>query len=102
MAKYTVIYTGLYQDDVITAYDWYDKINKELSERFINELKESEEIILAIPTANARLLNSSFRRFILPKFPYKVIYRIRENSIIVVALVHTARSNKFIKRRLKK
>jgi hypothetical protein len=38
---YALHYTAIYQEDVITAYDWYDKVNKELSARFINELKES-------------------------------------------------------------
>ena len=101
MPRYNVIYTELYQEDVITFYDWYDKINKTLSERYIKELKESEEIISVAPNANSRLLNSAFRRYLMPKFPYKIIYRVNNANIVIVALIHTARSNKFIKRRLK-
>ncbi len=98
---YTLHYTEQYREDVLAAYDWYYKVNKELSAKFIDELKEGEELILENPKANGRVFKSKFRRYLTPVFPYKIIYRIQDNSIYVIALIHLSRSNRFIKRKLK-
>jgi toxin ParE1/3/4 len=83
---YAFHYTEVYQEDVITAYDWYDKVNEELSARFINELKEGEELICENPKANGKVFQSKFRRYLMPVFPYKIIYRIHQDEIYVISL----------------
>jgi hypothetical protein len=87
---------------VIDVCDWYQKINENISNKFISELKEDENMILAAPQANARIFETKYKRFLMPVFPYKIVYGIKEFQIIVFALIHTARSNKFVKKRLKK
>ena len=98
---YTLYYTEQYRDDALEAYDWYDKVNSELSEKFIDELKEGEELILENPKANGRVFQTKFRRYDMPVFPYKIIYRMQDNTIYVISLIHLSRSNRFIKRKLK-
>lgn len=102
MPVYNIVYTELYKEDVLTVHDWYYKMSPELSDRFIGELKESEGIILAKPNTNARFFNTLYRRYLMPVFPYKIAYKIKDKDIFIIALIHTARSNKFIKRRLRK
>jgi mRNA-degrading endonuclease RelE of RelBE toxin-antitoxin system len=98
---YTLKYAECFKEDVVIACKWYEKINERIVTNFLNELYESEEIIEKNPKANARVLGSKTRRYHLPTFPYKIFYRINEKEIIVFALIHTARSNKLIKKRIK-
>ena len=102
MPSYIIVYADSYKDDVIEISDWYQKINENISDKFILELKESEDIILSAPLANARIFETKYRRFLMAVFPYKIVYGIKDFQIIVFALIHTARSNKFVKKRLKK
>ena len=97
---YSIKYAECFEVDVILAYKWYEKINEVISANFLRELHESEEIIEKNPKANARVLGSKTRRYHLPTFPYKIFYKINEKEIVVYALIHTARSNKLIKKRL--
>ena len=41
------------------------------------------------------------RRVLVHTFPYKVLYRIKPDLILIFALIHTLRSSKFIKTKLK-
>jgi hypothetical protein len=97
---YTLKYAECFKEDVVTAYEWYQKINERIVTNFLNELYESEDIIEKNPKANAKVLESKTRRYHLPTFLCKIFYRINEKEIIVYALILTARSNKLIKKRL--
>lgn len=98
---YIILYKEAYEKDVIEAYEWYNAINHKLAEKFLLELKESEEILVSNPKANARIFNKNYRRYVMEVFPYKIIYAIVKNRILIFALIHTARSHKFIKRKIK-
>lgn len=42
-----------------------------------------------------------YRKLFVRQFPYKIYYYVKEQEIIVIAIIHTSRSNTYIKRRLK-
>jgi hypothetical protein len=52
-----------------------------------------------MPFAYAQLNIKHFRRIILHDFPYKIIYHIKRETktVFIFAVLHTARSNKFLK-----
>ena len=45
---YTLKYAECFKEDVVIAYEWYEKINERKNTNFLKELYESEEIIKKI------------------------------------------------------
>jgi hypothetical protein len=101
--SYKIIYKAEALDEIAEAAQWYVNISTQVFTNFKLSLAQSEEEIIGNPYAFASLKYKKFRRKLLKDFPYKLIYFIDpiNHEIIVFAFFHTARSNKFIKRRLK-
>ena len=74
-----------------------------LGERFLNELYNiSLEKICSNPFAFRRFRrNSNIRRFVMKRFPYKIFYDSSTLPIKIIAVIHTSRSSRYLKRRLK-
>jgi hypothetical protein len=100
MKSYEIIYTEGFWNDIKIVLFQYDLISMNLGDRFLDQIWFSEARIFSNPQAFSRITKSGFRRCLLKNFPYKICYRIHENKIVVIALIHESRSNKFIKRKL--
>ncbi len=74
-----------------------------LGERFLNDLYNiSLEKICSNPYAFRRFRrNSIIRRFVMKHFPCKIFYDSSAVPIKIIAVIHTSRSSRSIKRRLK-
>ncbi len=74
-----------------------------LGERFLNELYNfSLKKICSNPYAFRRIRrNSNIRRFVRKRFPYKIVYDSGTLPIKIIAVIHTPRSSRYLKRRLK-
>ena len=57
---------------------------------FITELEFAFETIKEYPLGWP-IIRNDFHRFVLPKFPFSVIYKLNSNSIYVVAIMHNSR-----------
>lgn len=101
---FSISYTIRYSDEVIEDLriisEYYGQISISLKNRFKDVLLNSERELLLNPLAFSKVNFRDFRRIRLKKFPYKVIYRIENNTIYVFCVLHTARSNRYIKKRL--
>lgn len=102
--KYIILYKSEAIQDLKEVKYWYEGISKQVTDNFKIALLASELNLTKYPFAFASLNYNNFRRKIIKGFPYKLIYKIDKitNEVIVFAILHTARSNRFIKRRLKK
>ncbi|MEP6583832.1 MAG: type II toxin-antitoxin system RelE/ParE family toxin [Ginsengibacter sp.] len=96
-----IVYTETFWDDIKEVIHKYDTVSINLGDRFLDQIWFAEARIQANPHAFSKITKSGFRRCLLRKFPYKIFFRIKENKIIVIALIHKSRSNRHIKRRLK-
>jgi plasmid stabilization system protein ParE len=103
-SKYIILYKAEAIKDLIEIKVWYETISLQVTDKFKNSLLSSELHLIKYPFAFAALNYKNFRRKIITGFPFKIIYKVdKSNSeIIVFAVLHTARSNRFIKKRLKK
>lgn len=100
--SYRIVYESGSIDDLKNIVSWYNEINPSLKEKIQQSIQEAENILLKNPFAFAKIGFHEFRRIILSRFPYKMVFVIEPNDIIrVFAFLHTRRSNKFVKRRLK-
>jgi plasmid stabilization system protein ParE len=77
-------------DDIKTAYDWHEAQRAGLSEDFLLTLEESYVKI----TRNPKLyqdIYKSVKRKLVRRFPYGIFFVLLEDTIIVLAVLHTKR-----------
>lgn len=72
------------------AVAYYDSINRELGDTFINEVERTIERIEKLPQGWPKLSNNT-RRCRIVGFPYGIVYQVREQRIVVVAIMHLQR-----------
>ncbi len=77
-------------EDIKVAYLWYEKQLQGLGDRFIVELEDGYSSIFDFPNLWANF-QYGFKRYILNKFPFSIIYKISNNQIIVVSVMHNSR-----------
>lgn len=78
------------------AAKWYEAKQVNLGSAFLDELEVAFRAIEADPTSLPFLESNEsatmeFRRVLLTKFPYLVIFTIRDEDILVVAVAHAHR-----------
>jgi len=72
------------------AADFYHNKQRELARRFINNLDEALDRI-AIKPGIYREVAADIRKIKLKTFPYAVIYRINDEKIEIIAVMHIRR-----------
>lgn len=78
------------QRELQAAVDYYDAINQELGDAFLDEVERSLERIVKFPEAWAQL-SINTRRCRTVGFPYGIVYQIQGDRILVVAFMHLQR-----------
>lgn len=78
------------QDDVLETRDWYDGQQPGFGDAFNDALKEFIERIRATPETYSLALKN-VRRGKLRRFPYVVYYRILDDRVEVIAVLHGRR-----------
>lgn len=89
---------ALLELDEATA--WYCAKSQGLDQRFLTEIETALARIQEWPTA-WHSLGRGLRRYRLQTFPYGVIYAVRKDEIIIVAIAHLHRDPQYWRERLK-
>jgi toxin ParE1/3/4 len=79
------------------AVRWYELKRTGLGAEFFDAVTQAIELVRSRPeigTAAGRT-----RSWLLSRFPYRVIYRVRDEDIYVVAIAHTSRRPGYWKKR---
>jgi hypothetical protein len=87
---FNLIFHPHVSQEVKVSYNWYQEKAAGLGDDFITELEFSFETIKEYPLGWP-IIRNDFHRFVLPKFPFSVIYKLNSNSIYVVAVMHNSR-----------
>ena len=78
--------------ELAEAVRWYEERRPGLGGRFFDAVNHAVELIEAHPEIGvARTGRLPNRQLVVTGFPYKVVYRIRETDLYVVAVAHTSR-----------
>ena len=80
------------KDEFRDAVRWYRGQSQPSARRFALEVRSAIASINEFPTRHPRWDNR-YRFYLLQKFPYYVANRIEPESIVVVAVFHTARDS---------
>ena len=77
--------------DVKGSYDWYEKELNGLGYAFISELENAYESVAYAPQTWSPF-KYGFRRYILSKFPFSIVYKEEQDFIYVLAVMHNSRN----------
>ena len=78
------------EKEVKASYEWYQNQAAGLGEDFLTELETAYQAIIELPNTWPKF-QKGFRRFLLSKFPFSVIYRFDQKTVYVVAVMHNSR-----------
>ncbi|PID76329.1 MAG: plasmid stabilization protein [Deltaproteobacteria bacterium] len=78
------------KEELISAIQYYENCQAGLGSRFRVAIELATQKILSSPFTY-RTLKAPFRRYLVPKFPYSIVYSIEPNYILIIAIAHNKR-----------
>jgi plasmid stabilization system protein ParE len=91
------------ESDVTGAARWYESQQAGLGAEFVEEIIQIWDALADNPLLNARRHPRKNIRWRYPeRFPYRVIYEVSEaeHSVVVAAVLHAARDDKYWRKRI--
>lgn len=93
MPSYTILISEAAEQDVESAFEWYEIGKDGLGKDLQLQLDEAMQS-LQMPSLKHQVRYENVRIYFLKKFPYGIHYIINENHILVLAVFHTAQNPK--------
>ena len=96
--KYRTIVRPEAENDLKGAFSWYEDKRQGLGYDFLLQVDAGLKFI----ERNPEIYSSKYkgtRRHLIKRFPYKIIYLVEKERIIVLAVIHGKRSPNLIKKR---
>ncbi|HEX4372092.1 MAG TPA: type II toxin-antitoxin system RelE/ParE family toxin [Puia sp.] len=101
MANFNIQLAEQAEKEIEEICEWYEQKKNGLSSYFIHHFEEGLNRIANNPRSFAFVFkNKQLRKFYIKKFPYKIYFLINKNIIEILAIIHSGRSKRFIKKRL--
>jgi toxin ParE1/3/4 len=88
------------EQELDAASDYYLLIDPNLSDELISKSKKATSVLLQFPLAGSRIARGGFRRILLDRFPYQLIYRVESDEIVVYAVAHQKRRPGYWRKRV--
>jgi plasmid stabilization system protein ParE len=86
--------------ELTEAARWYESKRPNLGGDFLDEVARTiDRLALNPETGNPMSADRETRRLFVFRFPYQIVYRIRTDEIVVVALAHLKRRPGYWKHR---
>ena len=90
----------LAEKELLDSRDYYDDLKFELGKKFILEVENILNRIIHNPLAFP-IFFKNYRKALLRKFPYSIIYKSNDNRVFVLAVAHQKRRPKYFVNRFK-
>ena len=84
--------------ELTEARNWYNQRSEVAAQAFALEIDHAIERILEAPHRYP-LGRRGEHRFVLDRFPYTILYRVREDHVFIVAVAHDSRRPEYWRRR---
>lgn len=75
--------------DMIEAFQWYEDKQRGLGAKFLDEVESYYDRIIKKPEHYQKHIDQ--RIAVLHRFPYKIVYEVEKEYIVVYAVLHTKR-----------
>ena len=99
MNQYRLEATPTVELEVEAAFAWYEGEEPGLGFEFVEELRAAYQRILDHPFAYHDL-RSGIRRALTRRFPYAVFFSVEGETVVILAVLHTARDPEEWQRRI--
>ena len=86
--------------DVQAAIEWYESKTTGLGERFFTSFEKTFAEIVKNPD-HYLYITKNVRRSTIAKFPYSIHYIKKDNTLVVLGVIHRKRSNAFLRKRFR-
>jgi toxin ParE1/3/4 len=86
--------------ELFEARDYYDEQRPGYGERFVEAAEAEFELLLQFPKIG-RSVRTSVRRRTISRWPYGIVYRIRGEELIIIAIAHHRRRPDYWRSRLR-
>lgn len=86
----TLIFHPAVKSEIKAAYQWYQEQSNGLGEDFLSELDASYQVISEFPDTWPDF-QLGFKRYLLTRFPFSIIYRKKLDTVYIVAVMHNRR-----------
>ena len=97
--KYTVIIRPEAEDDLKETFSWYEEKRTGLGYSFLLQVDAGINFINRNPEIHPKEYKET-RKHLIKRFPYKIIYLVKEEEIIILAVIHGKRRPTLIKKRI--
>jgi plasmid stabilization system protein ParE len=87
--------------DVVEARDWYERQSIGLGGEFVRALEAAVAVAQRSPETSPSILED-FRRVLLRRFPYSLIYRMEGDTLVVFACFHHRRNPRVLSDRTRR
>ncbi len=81
---------GAARRELRRAVEYYDRRVPGLGDEFVEEVERAVEEIASFPESGSPYLADT-RRVVVRRFPYSVVYRVRPEEIVILAVAHQRR-----------
>lgn len=100
---YSIVLKKQVHQSLLDAMDWYEGQSAGLSLELSTEFYDTLQKLADNPHRHI-LLHEMFRRILMKRFPYKIVFAIDEprQRVVVVAFWHVKRNPEALKKLLKK
>ena len=87
--------------DIGDAATWYEEQKAGLGHEFIEAIFRAVDALSANPLLTARRHRRRNIRWVFPaRFPYRVIYEVTNDTVLVISVLHAARDDRHWRERL--
>jgi toxin ParE1/3/4 len=97
---YSIVIPAEAGQDIEEAVRWYEEQQTGLGIRFYQQVLEMLERIVINPKYYS-FIRDEYRRISVTPFPYNIIYKLINTTVIVLAVFHTSRNPAEIIKRIK-
>lgn len=98
--NYSVIIRPEAEVDLAETFSWYEDKRQGLGYDFLLQIEAGLKVLERTPAIHP-LGYQRTRNHFIRRFPYKIIYLVEQETAIVLAVLHTRRAQKLVKKRIK-
>jgi plasmid stabilization system protein ParE len=88
-------------DELSEATAYFSRQSALVAQRFLADIDDTVQLLLQFPGLGSPL-PKQLRRLLLKVFPYRIIYRLEGNEIVVYAIAHVRRKPGYWRKRVPK
>jgi plasmid stabilization system protein ParE len=89
-----VRFLAIAEEELADAYGWYNQQADGLGRDFLDELDRGIRRVATFPLSSPEI-DPGFRRCLLARFPYGVVYALEGDAFVVVAVAHLHRQPRY-------